>query len=227
MKIVDRLEDTLEGNYKGLYSEVVTFDSYKIREIKFTPNVVFDLGANVGVFTRFARERFPNAFIVSVEPDEENYEHLIQFTDPHNIRFLNAAVGEGRFVKRIDSNSRLNGAHASYLPENILSNTKYTTPVAPITVRLDRLFSSYVKTTDKVLVKIDVEGAEFCMFNHEPTLLCLERTNYFAFELHHEMEYYTEEEKEEKRKVVSDFIKRFSKTHFITHEHPMLFGTKK
>lgn len=230
MKKVNELNDTLNGGYAGLYAEVVTCDSYKIKQLKFIPDVVIDLGANVGAFTRFARELFTDALIVSVDPDKENFKHLMKFTEWDNIKFLNAAVGEGDIVKRTDSNSLINGAHASYLPEKLITNTTYPvskTETIFTTVMIDRLFEDYVKQTDKVLVKIDIEGAEFCMFDHEPTLHCLERTDYFAFELHHEMEYYTEEEKIVKRKAISDFIKRLSKTHSIIHETVHLFGTKK
>lgn len=227
MKIVDRLEDTLEGKYLGLYAEVVTCDCYRVKELKFTPTVVIDMGANVGCFTRFARELFPDALIVSVEPDMNNFRHLINFTKAIKNEFYRAAIGEGNILKRIDDNSMINGAHASYIPEH-LTNNKYPLIKAFIeTLMLDEIFKRHVNPTDKVLVKIDIEGAEFAIFEHEESVKCLERSDYFAFELHHEMEYYSEQEKIEKRKVVADFIKRLSKTHDIIHETVNLFGTKK
>ena len=67
--VVEKLEQTLNGGYNGLYHEVAVADCYKLRTIKFTPNVFIDIGSNVGVAARLARELFPNALIVCVEPE--------------------------------------------------------------------------------------------------------------------------------------------------------------
>ena len=66
-----KLEESLNGGYKGLYGEVVDRDEYHLRDLadvvsindpkfihdpghprgfNFIPDVVIDLGANVGVF---------------------------------------------------------------------------------------------------------------------------------------------------------------------------------
>src|SRR5579863_5011692 len=113
MKIVDRLEDTLNGGYGGLYGEVVTEDTYGLRKVVGGIGLVLDIGANVGTFTRFARELFSNAFIVAVEPDPENFIHLQKFTNTYGIKFLNNALGHGRMWKQMNAP---NGAHESYLP---------------------------------------------------------------------------------------------------------------
>lgn len=227
MRKINRLEDSLNGGFSGLYGEVVTFDSYMIKQIDFTPHVVIDLGANVGVFSRFARELFPASLVVSVEPNPDNVAVFRRFTNDEKIILIEKAVGQGVMFRRIDQNALINGSHESYMPEKLLTNQKQLMKVEVEPVMLDELFNSYVKPTDKVLVKIDCEGSEFCLFEHEPSLKCLGQAEYFAFELHHEMEYYTEREKVEKRKVVSAFINRLSKTHSVIHDGVHLFGTKK
>ena len=74
------LENTLNGGYNGLYGEVVTEDCYRLKTLGFVPDVIFDLGANIGVFTRYARDMFNNAKIISVEPNLDNFENLKTFS---------------------------------------------------------------------------------------------------------------------------------------------------
>jgi hypothetical protein len=93
MKLATRLEDTLGGGWPGLYGEVVTEDCYRLRQLDFVPDIVFDIGANVGTFTRHARSLWPRAVIVAVEPDKANCAHFRKFTPMHNIFLLEAAIG--------------------------------------------------------------------------------------------------------------------------------------
>src|ERR1044072_3477914 len=111
--IVDRLEDTLNGGYKGLYGEVVEADCYRLRQLKFIPDIIFDVGANIGVFARFARELFPGALIVSVEPNFENRVHYTKFTKPHSRTvILNKALGMGPIYHGLTAR---NGSGETYL----------------------------------------------------------------------------------------------------------------
>lgn len=227
MRKVNTLEESLNGGYNGLYGEVVTSDSYRIKQLKFTPDVVIDIGANVGVFSRFARELFPNSAIISIEPNPDNCNVFRRFTKDERIVLIEKAIGSGVMLRRTDSNALINGSHESYLPKELMNEGDEAIPVNVDTVMPSELFSMYVNEDDKVLVKIDCEGSEFAIFEHEPSLKCLADAEYFCFELHHEMDYYTESEKVVKRKAVAKFIQRFSKTHSIVHESVHLFGYKK
>lgn len=222
-----KLEETLNGGFNGLYGEVVIADSYKLRQLRFAPDVVIDLGANVGVFTRYARELWPDAMIVAVEPDKENYGHLVEFTNNGAI-LLNKGIGIGVLKKRMDEGSLVNGSHFSFVSENSIEDQIYDTNTTGVkSVMLDELFKEFVHPKDKVLVKIDVEGAEFHIFEHEPSLKYLHKAEYFAIELHHKNDDFEQWQKDEKLKALEEFMARFEKTHSLVYEHPLLFATKK
>ena len=184
--IVDKLEDTLNGGYGGLYGEVVTEDTYGLRKIKGPIDVIIDIGANVGCFTRFARELFPNAKIIAVEPDMENFIHLQKFTDSPNISFIRKALGYGH-VSRV--RGAPNGAHESYLtpgpglPERYLLATTEATPIEA--VMLDELVNQYVLPGDRAIMKIDCEGAENLIWGHKPSMEALKKMDYIMLELHY------------------------------------------
>ena len=188
--MVDNLEDTLNGGYKGLYGEVVTEDCYKIRQLNFTPLVIFDLGANIGIFTRFARQLFPDSLIVSVEPDKENFESLVKFTEPNNTVFINKAIGIGQIWK---GSNPINGSGATYLNSgkflsigemNNSESTGYMSKCDVESVMPDELINSYVKEGQKFLIKIDIEGNEHIIFTHKPSISAIKKADYICMETH-------------------------------------------
>ena len=145
----DRIEDT--DGYAGLYGEVVTEDVYQLRTLQYVPDVIIDLGANVGVFSRYAHELFPNAAIFGVEPHEENIDHYKRFCPNHAL--YRYAIGEGKLVKRFNPE---NGAHASYLtgtkPDGFVEIQRVGMPL--------REFLELHAGIGKVFVKMDIEGNE-------------------------------------------------------------------
>src|SRR5271154_1216058 len=95
MAIVERIEDTLNGGYGGLYGEVVTHDCYRLKKLPFIPEIIYDMGSNVGCFSLFAKSLFPNAKIIAVEPDDENYSHYLRFvaTKYKDVLIIHRAIG--------------------------------------------------------------------------------------------------------------------------------------
>jgi FkbM family methyltransferase len=186
MKIVNTLNETLNGNYPSLFGEVVTSDIYRLRTLDFVPDVVIDLGANVGAFTRFARELFPNALIVSVEPDKENFHHLVKFTPPENIIFINKAIGLGKVWRGVTA---ANGSGATYLssglgyPEKEMGGATME-PSELETIMPDELIKAYVKNGQKILIKIDIEGNEHTIFTHQPSMEAIKKAEYICMEVH-------------------------------------------
>lgn len=177
--MVERVEDTLNGGYSGLYGEVVTEDCYRIRQLDFDPEFVIDLGANVGIFARFAQSRFPMAKIICVEPDAENFAYLAKFTD--GCVLLNAAIGNGP-VRRIPHS--INGAHEVYASvspgfEGIEKFTAHDIRV----VHLRDVLRAFCVAGPKML-KMDIEGNEINIFNDPKEMEVLRQIDYMAFELH-------------------------------------------
>lgn len=175
--------------FRGLYGNVVTADCYGLRTLDFKPDVILDIGANVGGFTRFARSLFPSALIVCVEPDARNLAFLKHLTEDHNnMVFLNKAIGRGvifRTVKRA-----INGAHEFYHGNGspvfaalAKDNPRYE-PLGVEPVMLDELAATYCPEGARLLVKIDIESAERIIFEHPASMAVLSNADYFAMELH-------------------------------------------
>lgn len=223
--IQDKLEDTLNGGFGGLYGEVVTEDSYGLKECRGDIGLVIDIGANVGVFTRFARELFPLALIVAVEPDPENFIHLKKFTEPHAVQFVNKALGQGRIWKHLGAP---NGAHESYLPVGMgYKESEYeTTGVEAI--MLDEIFDSIrYYPPGKIIVKIDAEGAENSIWNHPPSMSILKGVDYIMLELHFCCKIGDHADIKEMCESTIKGIMELTKTHNCYYDHIYFYATKK
>lgn len=187
--MIDNIEESLNGGYNGIYGEVVEYDCYKVKELPFIPNVVFDIGGNVGVFTRFSRELWKDSLIVSVEPHPENIEVFTRFTQKDDkIILLQKAIGQGSVWHGLGA---LNGSGEIYVSsglgfyENEMKESERVESVKVETIMLDELYKTYVKPKDKCLIKIDCEGAENIIWGHKPSMEVLKKMDYIAIELHY------------------------------------------
>ena len=174
------------------YSEIVTFDFYKLRDLEFQPAVIFDIGANLGLFTAFAHELFPAAWIVAVEPHPANFSFLCEHAPPGNIVRLNKALGHGQVLRYPDlqgteESPLVTGeTYISSIPGYELPNVGEHAmfPVDTEAVMLDELHRSYTVPGQPFLVKIDCEGAENLVFVHPPSMEVLRKADFVTMELH-------------------------------------------
>lgn len=183
--IVDRLEDT--DGFAGLYGEVVIEDCYRLKNLYFKPDIVLDLGGNIGIFARHARQVFPDALIISVEPDFENCVHFRKFTNDPNIILLNKAIGSGQMWHYLGSP---NGAHACYIsagtgyPPETLNEGPDMEMVETDTTTVQELIDRYVPAGKTSLLKIDIEGNEHTIFSDPEAMEAMHRIDYIAMEVH-------------------------------------------
>jgi FkbM family methyltransferase len=208
------LENTLNGGYKGLYGEVVTEDCYKLKMLEFVPDIIFDLGANIGVFTRYAREMFPNAKIISVEPHLENFLNLTTFTKSENIVFINMAIGKG-IAYRIASD--VNGAHESYV--NDVKGVK----VGVGCVMPNKIIETYLLDSQKSYLKLDIEGNENIIWTDADSMKALKGIDFIAMELHFLASNWTEVDKDNTYKM----MEYFKDTHECEFVPPMFYAKKR
>ncbi len=228
--ITDNIEETLNGGYNGLYGEVVTEDCYKLKQLKFTPDIILDLGGNIGVFARFARTLFPEAEIISVEPHAENCEVYKKFTHDSKIHLMNRAVGIGQIYHNLGA---CNGSGEVYLsaglgyPEKALkdeANIKIE-PSSLESVMPDELINTWVLPGMKSLIKIDIEGSENFIFDHKPSMDALKTIDYICMELH----WYAMNANlvEEVRNKSLKALKSLEETHDCVLDHVHFWATKK
>jgi FkbM family methyltransferase len=220
------LENTLNGGYKGLYGEIVNYDCYRLKKLEFVPDIIFDLGANVGVFTRYARDIFPNAKIISVEPHIDNFIHLENFTKSDNIVLLNIAIGKD-VTYRIASD--INGVHESYISSDVKSETisfsdeSEAQKVNTESIMPDKLIKKYLSSGQKSYLKLDIEGNENIIWTHKPSMEAIKNIDFISMELHFDSRHWTDTDRDNTYKMMESF----NDTHDCEYVHPMFYAKKK
>jgi FkbM family methyltransferase len=124
---------------------------------------VIDCGANIGIASIFFAQRFPNAKIVALEPNEGNFDLLLRNTQLYpNIIPLKAAIwAEDTFLSldnpgvRTDSFRYVPAKHSSGEEES-KTDIIGLAPAYSLRTIIDKYFQG--ECID--LLKIDIEGAE-------------------------------------------------------------------
>lgn len=229
--IADTLEQTLNGGYNGLYAEVVTNDCYKMKDLWFKPDLVFDLGSNIGVYCRYMRELFPDTLIIAVEPDKDNFDNLDKFTPDKNIYKYWRAIGSGR-VYRIKG--AVNGAHESYITNGvgypIEEEGEDVTNIDRVdmgTIMPYQLVDLYYREGMKSVMKIDIEGAENFIFVDQPSMDAIKKMDYIVMELHWAASKYDHDTMKRVIKPTLTALLELSHSHHCTFEQDYFYAIKK
>lgn len=123
----------------------------------FSPRVVFDGGANIGDFTRLARQIFGNdAEIHMFEPQPSCKPYLEILAKAPAYHFHHAALGSTHGASLdlvIEPGQVTTGAHVA---ASGASKTSVRVPV----VTLDGLFQAKLRMDDRSLLKLDLQGWE-------------------------------------------------------------------
>lgn len=171
----------------GVTREVLEHDCYKIKELNIVPDVIFDIGANVGIFSKHAHDTFPAAKIIAVEPDRDNCSEFLMKDFP-KVTLINKAIGRGVVYRH---ENQWGGAQECYhsemmgYPIGFLNNSESYKPTDIEAVSLDQIVNAHVKDGQRYMVKIDCEGAENFIFEHTKSFEALVFADYFAIELHY------------------------------------------
>lgn len=136
-----------------IYNEIITENSYELTYELLKDKTVIDIGANIGVFSIFAKTMGAKK-VYAIEPVSSTFMQLcsnINKTQLKNIVPMKNAVTDnaGEFVNiNLTTNPGHNGAYA----QSNTSETVYTTSLSEILNQIN---------DDDVLLKIDCEGAEY------------------------------------------------------------------
>ncbi len=78
----------------AIYNQIFVSGEYDSDELPQEARTIVDLGANIGLATIFFALRYPNAEILSVEPDLDNFWQLLINVSPiaHRVKTLRAAA---------------------------------------------------------------------------------------------------------------------------------------
>ncbi len=77
---------------RTMFEQIFLNKEYEV-PINFSPATIIDLGANVGYASIYFANRFPDAKIFAVEPEENNHQVAVKNTAPYkNITLVKGAV---------------------------------------------------------------------------------------------------------------------------------------
>lgn len=152
-------------------------DAAALRDI----HLIVDCGANIGVTSYYLLHRYPDARLIAVEPDAENFELCRQNLAAFGARVtaVHAAIWPTRQPLRIAAASRADGAWALRVePVEPEEAEVYGLPMTDILA-----LASEPLPID--LLKMDIEGAEAQVFANE-CAPWLDATRHLVIELHGE-----------------------------------------
>jgi len=162
-----------------VFFQVMVYGSYEFARKWRGVNVVIDAGANVGMSSCYFSTLFPEARIISIEPEPGNFMQLVKNTNSlKNVKPLQYALWKNDGVLAIDGTS--NETWSFKVKEQVVLDSESTTQIDAVSI--DTLINQFNLECIDVL-KIDIEGAEYDLFleNYESWL---PHVKYIMIELH-------------------------------------------
>ena len=138
------------------FEEVVLKQEYDL-DLSFEPTTIIDGGANIGLTSVFFANKYPDAQIVSIEPEAGNFEMLKKNTQAYpNITLLNTGVWDHKANLAIVDSGKGNN---SFTVEEVSYPTKDSIRALSIA---DIIEERKWKSID--ILKLDIEGSEKNVF---------------------------------------------------------------
>ncbi|MBS1731183.1 MAG: FkbM family methyltransferase [Bacteroidetes bacterium] len=159
---------------KAVFDQVFLSQEYHFN-VPFTPQVIVDAGANIGLFSILMKNKFPSATIISIEPDKENFEFMKKNLHAYpDIKFVHAGVwSEDALLAMIDDKDR--GKSGVMLKKDMETGTIQGYSIQSIMSKFN---------VDKIdILKIDIECSEKELFAHHYEAW-LSKTKMIVIELH-------------------------------------------
>ena len=143
----------------AVFLEIFTRCQYDV-DLPFSPRFILDAGANVGLASVFFAGRYPDATILAVEPEPDNFELLQRNVAPwpHVIPVRAALWNKDRWIE-VSPPDSATGAYGSW--GFVTHETSGTPNVRAVTIR-SLMCEHGVPAFD--LAKVDIEGAESEIF---------------------------------------------------------------
>jgi len=165
------------------FTQVFVSGGYDVEYPMKDPKFIVDAGANVGYSSLFFTNRFPNAQILAIEPENSNCDILSLNTLAYNnIQFCRRALWNIKTVVEIENpnadkwKTRVSKSTKSIDP---ISKTEVNSTLIVPTITVNEILTQYNDYID--IFKIDIEGAEKELFfsNYE----WIDKVGMFVIEL--------------------------------------------
>jgi FkbM family methyltransferase len=154
LRLFNRTIGVTYPNDPTLLSDVINIlldDEYGLRSICGPVKTVVDIGANIGIFSLWARHNFPGATIHAYEPNEEIFNYAVENLKEATVMLFNEGVSNesttGTLVQK--ESSRLGKTRKESLGR--IKLTDIDTVIERVGGKLD-------------ILKLDCEGAEWEIF---------------------------------------------------------------
>lgn len=168
-----RKNNTDEIIFDQIFSEQQYTYSMNSKEAK----IIIDAGANIGLAAVFFKKKYPQAKIISIEPDKDNFAILEFNTQFHSDReLINGALWDKSGIVEI---SNPESAPSSFV---VTEQSKRRSPVKIRAYTVDEIIHLF-KIEKIDILKIDIEGAEEHLFK-ENYKNWLDKTSTLIIELH-------------------------------------------
>lgn len=162
---------TIRPHTTDLWTVMETFERKVYLPLCSRPDaeVIVDLGANMGDATVFFAQRYPRSKIIAVECDEANFQLLLTNIKPYpNVVPIKAAIwGENRKLTLESAG----GKNAVFVSDQEAVNPSKS--VDGLTME-SLMKAHHIDTID--ILKVDIEGAEKNLFEHECSWLATVHT---------------------------------------------------
>ena len=163
-----------------VYREVFELKEYEFPEV-IDPQIILDAGANAGIAAVYFASRYPEARVLAVEPESENFEYLVRQVAPYkNITPLRCALwSHNEDVFLVDPGRGKWGFETSASDDAIRNVAGPVTKVPGRTV--ESLLEAH-SLSHLDLLKLDIEGAEVDVLNYSSQWIG--KVKYVIAELH-------------------------------------------
>lgn len=167
---------------EAVFAQIFVKREYDIK-FGFEPRIIIDGGANIGFFSVYMKNRYPNAQIIAVEPDAGNFEVLKKNTAHYDgIHLKKAGLWPKQArTKMVDKHGLGNWG---LVTEEVSDESSGPGDVVMATV--DDLLAEFNLPHIDIL-KLDIESAEKQLFS-ENYMSWLSKTRIILIELHDWME---------------------------------------
>jgi FkbM family methyltransferase len=166
--------------------EILRDDAYKLPS-QFKDNIngkpIVDLGSYVGISPAYFASRFPDSPVLAVEPNRRNFELLEENAEPYDgqitpvmLAFWNESGQVGSTVRSSNPHNHVSSVFANHVGSG--PNGSTTSAITPEDIL------GYLKDTERIVVKADIEGAEKETFSSPTIDPLLARTDLLLVETH-------------------------------------------
>lgn len=166
-----------------VFKQIFIENEYKF-DVNREPEFIIDAGANIGLASIYFANQFPNARILAIEPEKENFEILVKNTElyPNIQPVLGALWGESAEVEVVDRGLGRWGfmTEAPSGDQTLPESSHQKVQAMTVDMILERFDVQQVS-----ILKLDIEGAELEVFRNSSSWI--DKVDSLIIELHEHM----------------------------------------